>query len=116
LRVLLPDESAIGPGKADLLTAIDELGSIAAAGRSMGMSYQRAWSLVEILNTSFRKPLVQATKGGATRGGAALTAAGHEVLDRYRAIERKTMELCRDDLDRLTRLAKRGTSVISKRR
>jgi molybdate transport system regulatory protein len=116
LRVVLPNESAIGPGKADLLAAVETLGSIAAAGRSMGMSYQRAWSLIEILNTTFLKPLVTASHGGATRGGAELTATGREVLERYRAIERKTMELCRDDLDRIGRLAKRGTSAISKRR
>jgi molybdate transport system regulatory protein len=116
LRVILPNESAIGPGKADLLAAIDDLGSIAAAGRSMGMSYQRAWSLIGTLNTTFQKPLVTASHGGATRGGAALTATGREVLERYRAIERKTMDLCQEELEGLASLAKRGTSAISKRR
>jgi molybdate transport system regulatory protein len=116
LRVVLTDESAIGPGKADLLAAIDARGSIAAAGRSMGMSYQRAWSLIETLNEAFRDPLVTASRGGARRGGAELTATGREVLERYREIERKTMELCREDLERIGRLARQGKPAISKRR
>jgi molybdate transport system regulatory protein len=116
LRLVLSDERAIGPGKADLLAAVHEYGSIAAAGRSLGMSYQRAWSLIDALNATFRSPLVTASRGGASRGGAALTPTGHEVLARYRAIEHKTAELCREELEGIARLAKRGTPAISKRR
>jgi outer membrane receptor protein involved in Fe transport len=42
-------ETAMGPGKADLLEAIDREGSISAAGRVMGMSYRRTWLLVGTL-------------------------------------------------------------------
>jgi molybdate transport system regulatory protein len=84
LRVNLRPGVAIGPGKADLLAGIRDTGSIAAAGRRMGMSYTRAWGLVEAMNRDFRVPLVVAAKGGAARGGAALTKLGAEVLSRYR--------------------------------
>lgn len=87
VRVDLVPGISIGPGKADLLQGIAETGSIAAAGRRLGMSYKRAWSLVETLNGMFREPLVAATKGGAAGGGASLTAAGEMVLARYRAIQ-----------------------------
>ena len=87
LRVLLDDEIAIGPGKADLLEGIEETGSIAAAGRRMKMSYKRAWTLVETMNACFRGPLVETSKGGAARGGAALTPLGEDVLSRYRSME-----------------------------
>ncbi|MCJ8140474.1 winged helix-turn-helix domain-containing protein [Falsirhodobacter halotolerans] len=73
-----------GPGKADLLTAIRDHGSISAAGRAMGMSYRRAWALVEEMNTAFAAPLVSASRGGAGRGGAELTPDGVAVLDAYR--------------------------------
>jgi len=86
VRVNLRPGVAFGPGKADLLAGIRETGSIAAAGRRMGMSYTRAWGLVETLNRDFRAPLVVAAKGGAARGGATLTALGAEVLERYRRL------------------------------
>lgn len=82
----------LGPGKADLLQAIRETGSISAAGRAMGMSYKRAWSLVEEMNAAFRDPLVASTRGGQKGGGAALTGAGDSVLAHYRAIEAAAAE------------------------
>ncbi len=87
LRIVLRRGVAFGPGKAELLERIRESGSIAAAGRSLGMSYTRAWHLVESMNRAFRSPLVERTKGGAQRGGASLTALGAEVLARYRKLE-----------------------------
>lgn len=77
----------IGPGKADLLDGIGRCGSIAAAGREMGMSYKRAWELIGTLNAMFRAPLVDSTRGGPGGGGAALTDLGREVLFQYRAFE-----------------------------
>ncbi len=77
----------MGPGRADLLAQIAQTGSIAAAGRRMGMSYKRAWSLVESLNTAFAEPLVETAKGGAAHGGAQLTTLGKELLAAYRALE-----------------------------
>lgn len=73
----------MGPGKADLLAAIEETGSISAAARRMRMSYRRAWLLVHTMNECFASPLVEAEKGGASRGGARLTTAGRKVLELY---------------------------------
>lgn len=86
-RLVLGGSIAIGPGKADMLAAIAETGSISAAGRSMGMSYKKAWYLIDTMNSCFREPLVVASKGGSSRGGAQLTTMGQTVLDLYRAIE-----------------------------
>ena len=105
IRVVLREGVALGPGKADLLAAIAEHGSIAAAGRSMGMSYQRAWSLVDELNRYFRSPLVEVSRGGAGRGGARLTTVGREVLATYRMIEQKSAKHCGPAVERLRRLA-----------
>ena len=87
LRLALAPGVSFGPGKAALLEGIRDLGSIAAAGRRMGMSYQRAWTLVSGMNAQFREPLVAAAKGGAKGGGAALTPLGQAVLAEYRDIE-----------------------------
>lgn len=87
-RVQVKHAVAIGPGKADVLQAIAETGSIAEAGRRLGMSYQRVWSLVRALNGDFVEPLVQTQRGGSAGGGAALTAMGTRALSVYRAIER----------------------------
>lgn len=91
----------LGPGKADLLAGIDELGSISAAGRRMKMSYKRAWSLVEEMNAGFAAPLVDSARGGAGGGGASLTDAGQRVLALYRALERRVTEDGRPETDAL---------------
>ncbi len=77
----------IGPGKAELLERIGRSGSIAAAAREMGMSYKRAWLLIETLNAMFDAPLVEAARGGPGKGGAILTGRGRAVLAAYRAVE-----------------------------
>ena len=93
IRIVFGEDGMIGPGKAELLERIDRCGSIAAAGREMGMSYKRAWELVGRLNAMFRAPLVESTRGGPGGGGAVLTAAGREVLAQYRALEREAAEV-----------------------
>lgn len=92
IRIVFGDHEMIGPGKAELLERIDRCGSIAAAGREMGMSYKRAWELVGTLNAMFRAPLVESTRGGPGGGGAVLTQAGREVLELYRAFEQEAAE------------------------
>lgn len=88
LRALNGAEIAIGPGKADLLEAIGRTGSISAAGRALGLSYRRAWLLVDVMNRTWAEPLVATAKGGTRGGGARLTPLGHDVLSRYRHLER----------------------------
>lgn len=87
LRLELSDRVALGPGKAELLEGIRDAGSIAAAGRRMRMSYQRAHDLVAALNAEFREPLVATVTGGPGGGGARLTPLGEEVLRAYRDAE-----------------------------
>lgn len=98
LRIHFGDEAMFGPGKAELLERIRDAGSISAAGRAMDMSYKRAWGLVEEMNRAFAAPLVESTRGGPKGGGARLTAAGAEVLRRYRSIEEATAEATRGDV------------------
>jgi molybdate transport system regulatory protein len=87
-RLVLKPGFALGPGKADLLEAIQQSGSLAAAGASLAMSPKRVWGLVREMNTAFRAPLVETEKGGTGGGGSArLTEAGRLVLGRYRAME-----------------------------
>ncbi len=87
LRLIYGDDIAIGPGKADLLELIRDTGSIAAAGRAMGMSYKRAWLLVSTMNRCFAEALVEVTRGGRGHGGAGLTASGERVLAAYRELQ-----------------------------
>ncbi|WP_019025050.1 MULTISPECIES: winged helix-turn-helix domain-containing protein [unclassified Thioalkalivibrio] len=99
LRVLLGEVTAMGPGKAMLLEAIREKGSISAAARSVGMSYRRAWDLVETMNQSFRDPMVETAKGGSGGGGARVTEFGERVLARYREMEARATAAIREELD-----------------
>lgn len=94
LKVMLfcGEVTAIGPGKADLLDAIDREGSISAAGRAMGMSYRRAWSLVDTMNRCWTEPVVKTAVGGGVGGGASLTPFGKAVLKAYRELEARLDE------------------------
>jgi molybdate transport system regulatory protein len=90
LRIDLPS-GRIGPGKIRLLEAIAREGSISAAGRALGMSYKRAWDLVDALNRQFGAPVVATSSGGPRGGGAMLTEAGRGLVADYRAIERAAL-------------------------
>lgn len=110
LRVQLRADTLLGPGKADLLQGIRETGSIAAAGRRMGMSYKRAWYLIDTLNAGFHEPLVVAVKGGRSGGGAQLTPCGEAILEGYRRMEAATVAAVAGELEALTKLLKPITS------
>lgn len=87
LRLWRDNDVAMGPGKADLLDAIRQTGSISAAARTMDMSYRRAWMLVDVMNRNFRKPLVHSAVGGSRGGGAQLTETGARILAQFRIME-----------------------------
>jgi molybdate transport system regulatory protein len=88
VRLISGDERAMGPGKADLLEHIAQLGSISAAAKAMAMSYSRAWQLVDSMNRAFKSPLVEAATGGARGGGAQVTEQGRQALAQYREMQR----------------------------
>jgi molybdate transport system regulatory protein len=92
LQITCGEEIAMGPGKADLLDAIAREGSISGAGRAMGMSYRRAWLLVDAMNRCWREPLVTTRPGRASGSGARVTPLGRTILDRYRAMQASAAE------------------------
>jgi molybdate transport system regulatory protein len=106
IRIGIPagEHYAMGPGKADLLEAIQETGSISAAGRKLDMSYRRAWLLVDEMNKCFKEPLVRARLGGVKGGGAEVTALGLEALKRYRALQALAWDAVRHPIREFQRL------------
>ena len=78
----------VGPGKIDLLEAIQRSGSLSQAARDLHMSYRRAWLLVDSLKSSFREAVTVAATGGKGGGGVTLTAFGKRLIKSYRALER----------------------------
>ena len=86
-RALRGKEIAFGPGKADLLQFVAETGSIGKAAARMNMSYMRAWSLIQTMNSCFKQPVIATLRGGPERGGAELTETGRRVLKSYRQME-----------------------------
>jgi molybdate transport system regulatory protein len=115
LRVDFGSRRSIGPGKIRLLEEIGRGGSISQAGRSLGMSYRRAWLLIDDLNRSFRQAVVRAKSGGTAGGGAVLTEFGTQLVRDYRAIETVAAGAAKSRLRRLeaelqsTRGAKSGS-------
>ncbi len=104
IRILFRKAIAMGPGKADLLRAIGETGSISAAARQMEMSYRRAWLLVDTMNQSFHTPLVETATGGSHGGGARITEFGKDILDRYERMEAKAMASVARELEDFSEL------------
>jgi molybdate transport system regulatory protein len=98
IRIIADDTIALGPGKASLLQAIARTGSISGAAREMGMSYRRAWLLVEQMNRCFKTPLVQTATGGLKGGGANITDMAQEVLAHYQAMQQKAAAATHDEL------------------
>ncbi len=92
IRLRQGDGYAMGPGKADLLEAIQETKSIAAAGRKLGLSYSKSRHLLDELNRDFESPLVIATKGGSSGGGSQLTEQGQQILVQFRSMEARARE------------------------
>lgn len=107
MRITTGDVIAIGPGKVELLEAIDRTGSITSAAASLGMSYRRAWLLLDTLNRALRGPAVDSARGGDQGGGSALTDAGRELVALYRHVESTAAAACRRDIERLLGLLAR---------
>jgi molybdate transport system regulatory protein len=101
IRIDLASGARIGPGKVALLEAIAASGSISGAGRTLKMSYRRAWDLVEQLNRCLGQPVVETETGGAGGGGARLTAAGSRLVQQYRAMERAATKTAASYLEAL---------------
>lgn len=98
LSIHFDSGARIGPGKVALLESVRDTGSISAAARDMGMSYKRAWLLLDSINQAFTEPVVRAAPGGAKGGGAILTAFGLDLLKRYRRILEKATAMAAADL------------------
>ena len=106
LRVTRGEDIAVGPGKIELLEAIAQAGSITAAAKALGMSYRRAWLLVDTMNRNFKTPVVDAEAGGSHGGGAAITPLGAQVIERYRRIQATAEKAAAADIRALKALLK----------
>jgi molybdate transport system regulatory protein len=87
LRIDFGSRRSIGPGKIRLLEEVARTGSISEAGRKLGMSYRRAWLLIDDMNSCFNQPVVSAKPGGSQGGGTSVTKFGADLIRHYRAIE-----------------------------
>ena len=114
LRVLMGAATALGPGKARLLELIEETGSISQAAKRLGMSYRRAWLLVDAMNRDFKDALVETARGGERGGGARVTPAGREAAERYREMERKAAATLRRELAAFGRLLRKTPPADSR--
>jgi len=110
LRIIARGQPAMGPGKAELVSQIEASGSISAAARAMGMSYRRAWLLVEAINASYTEAVVLTAIGGKRGGGAKVTDFGRRLVAEFRAMEDKASAVIADDLARFRKHLRESTS------
>jgi molybdate transport system regulatory protein len=106
IRIDLETGGRIGPGKIALLEAIRKTGSIAAAARSMKMSYRKAWLLVDEINRLLSEPAVTAAAGGASGGGATLTPVGQKTIQLYHSVEMRTRTAARSEFQAFKKLTR----------
>ncbi|MFL9991397.1 LysR family transcriptional regulator [Paraburkholderia sediminicola] len=104
MRIRNGDAVALGPGKVELLEAVREYGSISAAARSLGMSYRRAWLLIDELNRSLKAPATHSEQGGQSGGGCTLTPVGERIIHLYREVEVEAQRSCAKQIAELTKL------------
>ncbi len=103
IRIEFDGHRSLGPGKIQLLEAVAEYGSISAAARSMEMSYRHAWEMLDDVNQCFREPVIETETGGRAGGGARVTRIGHDLIERYRAMQGKAASAVEEDLRALGR-------------
>jgi len=115
-RIDFAENSSVGPGKIDLLEAIRDSGSLSQAARDLGMSYRRAWLLVDSFKAAFREPVTLATTGGKGGGGVALTKFGEGLVDSYRTLERDIAELASRRLRSVTAAVAHPAKTVPPRR
>ena len=107
MRISLGEVNAIGPGKVALLEAVDQHHSISAAAKALGMSYRRAWLLIDELNRALKSPAVTTAAGGSGGGGTQLTEVGHRIQALYRGIEVRAEQACQAEIEQLLALVAR---------
>lgn len=107
LRLSVGERVAIGPGKVELLEAIRDRGSLSSAAAALGISYRRAWTMLDELSSALKRPAVETATGGTQGGGTRLTPTGTDIIERYRRIERVAAQACDADLKALARLLQR---------
>lgn len=115
-RIDLGAKCSIGPGKIDLLEAITQSGSIRQAARDLGMSYRRAWLLIDSVNRSFSEPSTHASVGGSGGGGVELTAFGAELVRRYRSVSRRIESIAQSEFGDLAPKVQRSAREVGRRR
>jgi molybdate transport system regulatory protein len=104
-HLAIGDKITFGPGKIELLRKIGEGHSISSAARVLGMTYKRAWTLIDTLNRGFGRPVVETSSGGRGGGGTCLTPLGKELIEQYLALEAKAAAAVEAELDTMSRLA-----------
>jgi molybdate transport system regulatory protein len=102
IRIDFSQSAFVGPGKIDLLEAIRDSGSMSQAARDLGMSYRRAWLLIDSFKTTFREPVTLASTGGKGGGGVALTSFGEGLVESYRALEQEIAKIAAKRLRTIT--------------
>jgi len=116
IRIDLGSDTALGPGKARLLELVDAEGSIRGAALAMGMSYRRAWLLLQDIEATMGAPVVAAETGGVKGGGTSLTRLGREVVNQYRKIEERASRSVDAELRALSEMAKSAPAAARKPR
>lgn len=114
-RIDFTEDANLGPGKIALLEGIQRHGSVSEAGRQMGMSYRRAWLLLDGLNKSFDTPATVNSKGGRGGGGAEVTDFGILLIERYREVERKLNEVAGECLEEIRARVSRNVAASARK-
>jgi molybdate transport system regulatory protein len=114
-RIDFAENANVGPGKIALLEGIRKCGSLSQAARRMGISYRRAWLLLDSLNKTFDVPATVNQTGGAKGGGAKLTSFGVMLIERYREAEQKLNEVAGECLQEIRRHVNRHAPASARK-
>lgn len=103
LRIMGPEEPFLGPGRIELMQRIAATGSINKAAKEMGMSYKKAWMMVQSLNRQAADPLILTQTGGEQGGGAHLSEAAQALIQGYQALQERFKAFLEEETQNLLR-------------
>lgn len=96
-----PTGRFLGKGRVELLENIIEHGSISKAAKEMGMTYKKAWDLINSMNSQSARPLVLTQTGGGGGGGAAVTDEGRLAISLYKGMKQRLEAFLQEENERL---------------
>jgi molybdate transport system regulatory protein len=77
------DGKAFGEGPYRVLKQIERAGSLHQAAKDLGISYRKAWLIIQIVEKKLGFEFLERQVGGVAGGGSQITPSGKKFIKNY---------------------------------